>query len=66
MANSDSDAAESTAYNFIQFIPVVNAAYSAVRAVVYATKGNTHEVGKSCIGIGTGLAGKMNRGEMRS
>ena len=66
MANSGSDAAESAAYNFIQLIPVVNAAYSAVRAVVYAGKGNEYEAGKSCIGIGTWLTGKMNRGEMRS
>lgn len=54
MGNSQSDNGEKQAYDVIKFIPFVNVAYSATRAVVYAGKGDDTEAKLSGVGLAVG------------
>ena len=51
MGNSQSDGNERIAHDVMKFIPFVNIGYNAVRAAVYAGKGNEREVKRSAIGL---------------
>ena len=51
MGNSQSDENERIAHDVMNFIPFVNIGYNAVRAAVYAGKGNEREVERRAIGL---------------